>query len=103
MMRTLILDDEPNWLAVHPDSLHASTLTEALDIIQAGGVELVIVNARMMEAVRPLVQAGGRVEVATSLPSTREAVRAYLAGAVDYFVKDFRPQPATKADQAGLW
>lgn len=50
---------------------------------------LIIVSSLLLADVPALVRLGIRVEVATGLPATGEQLRAYGAGAVDYWAKDF--------------
>lgn len=91
MTPTLIIDDEPIWLA-HCKQQGADicpTVAAALRLIETKDYTRVIVSNRLLAYVPVLVVLGVRVEVATGLPTTGEQLRAYGAGAKDYYAKDF--------------
>lgn len=91
-LTTLVIDDEPKWIA-HCEGQGADTcptVAAALELMGATDYTRVIVSNRLLANVPALVALGVRVEVATGLPATAEQLRAYGAGAVDYYAKDFR-------------
>lgn len=90
-MTTLVIDDEPKWLA-HCRRQGADTcptVAAALRLLATKDYTRIIVSSLLLADVPKLVRLGVRVEVATGLPATGEQLRAYGAGAVDYWAKDF--------------
>lgn len=91
-MTTLVLDTDPKWLefcASHGATI-CTTLEAALAHLDSGNFNRVIVSSLMLDVVKELTEAGARVEVATTSPDTEEAVKAYKAGACEYWVKSFQ-------------
>lgn len=97
-MVTLVIDTEPKWIAhqQRQGAIIAQSIGEAIPLLLNAdkGIEQIIVSSLQLSSVSGLVEIargiGISVIVATGLPTTREAIEAYRAGAVDYQVKDFR-------------
>ncbi len=99
--RILIVDDEPRWLDFFShDDLDAmfdveiaTTLEAALEELgKENHFELIIVSSRCPDVLEMLQKQhpDKRVVVATGHPTTREAIKMYRLGALDYFAKDLR-------------
>lgn len=97
-MVTLVIDTEPKWIAHQQEqgAIIARSIDEAMPLLLDAdkGIEQIIVSSRQLSSVAGLVEIargiGVGVIVVTGQPTTREAIEAYRAGAVDYRAKDFR-------------
>lgn len=97
--RILVIDDEPRWLDFAKDDLGtmfevevATNLGTALTKLKKNRYKLIIVSSRCSDVLEALNKKypGKRVVVATGQPTTREAIKMYRLGALDYFAKDLR-------------
>lgn len=78
---TKVIDNEPQWLAYcHKNGIEPIGTDEKCD-------ELIILSSRLLH----LAPRCSKFVVATCQQTVNEARAAYLAGALDYFIKDWTP------------
>jgi hypothetical protein len=78
MVRIRIIDDEPKWINF------LTTILSDYEIVDSEA-DLYIVNSRKLDRIVPT-----KSIVFTAKYEDREEISAYLKGALDYKVKDFR-------------
>lgn len=81
-MRTLVIDDEPIWLAYVTKLGYDTDQSANWD-----DYDTVIISSRFMNRIKPT---SARIVVASGSPTEAEAIKAYRSGAKEYITKDFR-------------
>lgn len=84
-MKILLVDDEPRWIEFIKNAFGA--MVEVNNNIKTKGYDLIILSSRMLDKVHEIKN---NFIVATSQPTTQEAIKSYRLDAKDYFTKDFR-------------
>ncbi len=100
MPKILLIDNDLTWVAFATGNLGdtfqvevAPDLDIALAKLEVERFDLIIASACHLQALEVVRDnhPNTRMIVATNQPSTREAIRTYRLGVLDYFAKDFQP------------
>ncbi len=98
--RILVVDDQQEWIDFLKAELQAYDLIVAqssdvaLRQLQEDDFALVIANVRRLDVLKAIAEKypNEHVVVMTVSPTTREAATAYGLGALDYFIRSFKPK-----------
>lgn len=92
-MKILVVDNEPNWCNLCLNLGYYLIKQPEPGKLSETNFDLYIVSDNYsIELFKELRMSNKRFVIATAHPDTHRAIEAYRLGAVDYMVKDFRPE-----------